>query len=124
MEGAFAGRKHTILPKFPKECKKLRKIWANIRFCQNFKGTKMHEIEQNRAGARQAVADLHSKILDVPPPPRVQILSISCSFWENLTKSYVGPPEGWRPPRGYPASATARGTPLDPSLILVMAIFV
>ena len=25
-----------------------------------------------------------------PPPPGVQILSISCSFWENLAKSYVG----------------------------------
>ena len=32
------------------------------------------------------------------PPPGVQILSISCSFWENLTKSYVGAPLGsWRP---------------------------
>ena len=25
-------------------------------------------------------------------PPRAQILSISCSFWENLAKSYVGAP--------------------------------
>ena len=25
-------------------------------------------------------------------PPPVQILSISCSFWENLAKSYVGAP--------------------------------
>ena len=40
------------------------------------------------------MADLHSKILDAPPPPGVQILSISCSFWENLAKSYVGAP--WR----------------------------
>ena len=24
--------------------------------------------------------------------PRAQILSISCSFWENLAKSYVGAP--------------------------------
>ena len=39
-----------------------------------------------------AVADLHSKILDAPPPPGVQILSISCSFWEILAKSYVGAP--------------------------------
>ena len=30
--------------------------------------------------------------------PQVQILLISCSFWENLAKSYVGVPlEGWRP---------------------------
>ena len=33
------------------------------------------------------------------PPPGVQILSISCSFWEILAKSYVGapPPGSWRP---------------------------
>ena len=34
------------------------------------------------------------------PPTRgwVQILSISCSFWEILAKSYVGTPaESWRP---------------------------
>ena len=45
------------------------------------------------------MADLHSKILDAPPPPRVQILSISCSFWEILAKSYVGasPLGSWRP---------------------------
>ena len=30
--------------------------------------------------------------------PRVQILSISCRFWENLANSYVGAPLGsWRP---------------------------
>ena len=46
-----------------------------------------------------AVADLHSKMLDARPPLGVQILSISCSFWENLAKLYVGapPPESWRP---------------------------
>ena len=30
-----------------------------------------------------------------PPPPGVQILSISCSFWENSTNSYVGAPPPW-----------------------------
>ena len=58
--------------------------------------------EQNHR--HMSVADLHSKILDTRPPP-VQILSISCSFWENLAKSYVGapppppppPPGSWRP---------------------------
>ena len=31
-------------------------------------------------------------------PPGVQILSISCRFWENLAKSYVSAPLGsWRP---------------------------
>ena len=30
------------------------------------------------------------------PPRGVQILSSSCSYWENLAKSYVGAPlEGW-----------------------------
>ena len=54
------------------------------------------------------VADLHSKILDTPPLG-VQILSISCSFWENLAKSYVGaPPESWRP---------LLGEILDPPLV-------
>ena len=49
--------------------------------------------------SNEAVADLHSKILDARPPLGAQILSISCSFWENLAKSYVGaPPLGsWRP---------------------------
>ena len=40
-------------------------------------------------------------------PIGVQILSISCSFWEKLAKSYVGAP--WRvapPPPGNPGSAT------------------
>ena len=32
-------------------------------------------------------------------PPGAQILSISCSFWENLAKLYVGAPTpgSWRP---------------------------
>ena len=47
--------------------------------------------------SRFSVADLHSKILDPAP---IQILSISCSFWEDLAKSCVAPhpPEkGWCP---------------------------
>ena len=43
-------------------------------------------------------------------PLGVQILSISCSFWEILVKSYVGtPPSGdlAPPPRGNPGTATA-----------------
>ena len=39
-----------------------------------------------------------------PPPPGVQILSISCSFWENLAKLCVHapppPPQGSRPHLG------------------------
>ena len=43
-------------------------------------------------------------------PAQVQILSISCSFWENLAKSYVGAPPGKLapPPRGNPGSATEK----------------
>ena len=54
------------------------------------------------------LADIHSKILDAPSPG-VQILSISCSFWEHLAKSYVGVPPGGLapPPQGNPGSATA-----------------
>ena len=54
------------------------------------------------------MADLHSKILDAPP--RSKFLSISCSFWEILAKSYVGAPlptgELAPPPRGNPGSTT------------------
>ena len=43
-----------------------------------------------------AVADLRGA--QGTPPPGVQILSISCGFWEILAKSYVGaPPGSWRP---------------------------
>ena len=37
------------------------------------------------------------------PPLGVQILSISCSFWENLAKSYVG-----APPRGVGAPSSEK----------------
>ena len=51
------------------------------------------------------MADLHSNILDAAPG--VQILSISCRFWEILTKSYVGARGGLAPPpRENSASAT------------------
>ena len=66
------------------------------------------------------MADLHSKILDAPPPPLgVQILSISCSFWENLAKLYVGSPPGELapPPRGNPGSATANDFDLSTGYI-------
>ena len=43
-------------------------------------------------------------------PPGVQILSISCSFWEHLANSYVGAPWGvGAPNRGNPGSATGMG---------------
>ena len=44
-----------------------------------------------------AVADLRGA-RGTHAPLQVQILSISCSFWENLAKSYVGAPLGsWHP---------------------------
>ena len=57
-----------------------------------------------------AVADLRGGVRDARPPLCVQILSISCSFWENLAKLRVHAPplEGSRPPLG---------EILDPSLI-------
>ena len=40
-------------------------------------------------------------------PPGAKVLSFSCSFWENMAKSYVGAArELAPPPRGNPGSAT------------------
>ena len=47
-------------------------------------------------GTVQAVVDLRGDTRDAHPLG-TQILSISCSFWENLAKLYVGTPP---PPRG------------------------
>ena len=55
-----------------------------------------------------SVADLYSKILD-PPPTGVQILSISCSFWGNLVKSYVVAPH---PPRVFAPTSEKSDPPL------------
>ena len=54
-----------------------------------------------------AVADLRGA-RGMHTPLGVQILSISCSFWENFSKSYVGAPPGELapPPRGNPGYAT------------------
>ena len=57
-----------------------------------------------------AVAEIHSKILDVCPPSAENIFQFSCSFWEKLVKLYVGatpsPPSPNFQPRGNPGSAT------------------
>ena len=48
-------------------------------------------------------------------PLVVLILSISCSFWGNLAKSYVEIPGGLAPPpRGNPGSATVKPSVLAP----------
>ena len=59
-----------------------------------------------RLTTQRSLADLRGE-RDVHPFG-VQILSISCSFRENLAKSYVGAPDGGLapPPRGNPGSAT------------------
>ena len=41
-----------------------------------------------------SVVDLRGGAGDACRPPDIQILSISCSFWEILAKSYVGAPPG------------------------------
>ena len=41
-----------------------------------------------------AVVDLRGGRGTCAAPQGAQILSISCSFWENLAKSYVGAPRG------------------------------
>ena len=50
------------------------------------------------------VADLRGAQGTRAPSLGVQILSISCSFWQNLAKSYVGAPPhspgNWRPSSG------------------------
>ena len=51
-----------------------------------------------RIPASYPVADLRGGAGDARPPLGVQILSISCGFWEILAKLYVGAPLGsWRP---------------------------
>ena len=53
-----------------------------------------------------------------PPPPGTQILSISCSFLENLAKSYVGAiPGELAPPWGNPGSAAGYFTELYLDLV-------
>ena len=56
------------------------------------------------------LADLGGGVRDARPPLCIQILSISCSFWENWAKLCVHAPplEGSRPPLG---------EILDPSLL-------
>ena len=51
-------------------------------------------------------------------PLGVQILSISCSFWENLANLYVGTPPGELvpPPQGNPGSTTDNVDPNTKSL--------
>ena len=65
-------------------------------------------LEQNIGRFLVTVADLRVGREGRPPPLGVQILSISCSFWENLAKSYVGalPGELAPLPRGNSGSAT------------------
>ena len=59
----------------------------------------------------KSVADLRGA-QGMRPPLGIQILSISCSFWENLAKSYVGARLGsWRP---------LLGEILDPPLKIIL----
>ena len=65
-----------------------------------------------------------------PPPPGIQILSISCSFRENLAKFYVGDLlKSWRPPQGNSGPVTGyiywqeRGWPSAERLFLLNLCF-
>ena len=64
------------------------------------------ETPVGRMDCKLAVADLRRR--GMRAPLGVQILSISCSFWENLVKAYVGAPLGGLvlPPRRNPRSVT------------------
>ena len=64
--------------------------------------------------AQSLMANLRVREGCAPPP--VQILSISCSFWKNLVKSYVGATS--LPPAPGQLAAPPRGNPRDPPLLL------
>ena len=53
----------------------------------------------SQCSSYKALADLRGGARDAHSSLGAQILSISCSFWEKLAKSYVGapPPGNWRP---------------------------
>ena len=60
-------------------CEELFSLWFSTRLKKNF----ILGYEPSKA-----VADLRG--VRGTPPTGAQILSISCSFWENMAKSYVG----------------------------------
>ena len=78
----------------------LMQLCYNI--CKHLKPNagKLNFLFQNKGAAKGRYTLIQWRIYIVKfwtraPPPGVQILSISCSFWENLAKSYVGGPP-WR----------------------------
>ena len=89
---------------FPKNCMKLRKFWSVGGVCAGgapLGSATAHCLNSVKLHGQLPVAD-----------PRPNISSISCSFSENLAKSYVGaPPPPFRelasPPTGNPGSAPA-----------------
>ena len=83
--------------------KQTTKNFSENIFEQNVK-TAALKTERQRT---RAVADLHSKILDAPPPGGPNSFNFM-QLWENLAKSYVGGPPGELAPplRGNPGSAT------------------
>ena len=63
------------------------------------------------------LADLRGYEEHTPLPLRVQILSISCHFWEILVKPYIGTLRGvGGPSSGNPGSPSLLGI-LDPTLV-------
>ena len=73
--------------------------------------------EQNQGSFRQ----WRIYIVKFWTPPGVQILSISCSFWENLAKSYVGAPlESWRPLLGEILDPPLLGSSYSHALLILL----
>ena len=67
----------------------------------------------------KTVADLRGGAGDAPPPPPgVQILSISCSFLGNFGKIVC-----WRPPRGVGAPSSGKSWVRHCKMLLLSIIF-
>ena len=66
-------------------------VYSNFTFCGAYMLSFLtsHTVSA-KTSTPQSVADLKGGGEGCTPVPGVQILSISCSFWENLPKSYVG----------------------------------
>ena len=68
-------------------------------FCVTMKTCATQSVDKLRDP--HSVVGLHIKFCTFAPALGGQILSISCTFWENLVKSHVGfPLEGFRPHLG------------------------
>ena len=94
------GRQPIIRLSFPVNCMKMKEIGPRVGCTSKILLCRSPLYVEKPLHSGIAVADLRGgRKGRAPPPPPAQILSISCIFWENLAKLYVGaPPSGsWRP---------------------------